>query len=572
MASYNSVRTAKAQPIGSAVPWTGALTEIPAGWLICNGQELDASEYPLLRRVLKNTYGGNSTGDFPNYTGVFSLPQTNQKALADITAEHFNFTVSDTNPGADQPTFGIDTAEAFNAVNIYIGPDGDIGTPGITQAITDLNFTFTPDPDGTIERITDIAGVAPSGGPALYPNVPAQYNPAQVPTGAGINATFNIIVNSDLTYSVTRREKGEGYVEGDLLLIPGDAFSDLGGSSPANDITFTVSRTGNPLFTGRITKNSDGDALTFVPGFGINTYTIVPRKLGREHLPAHTHTGSYPTININDVGENPGRGVGVWENPQIDLYEYFSGILQYNGACVFGSFIGSTNYLGNSSIDVGNIWANSDSTRVVNNVSNPFDTGVGRYTIGSILGTRPARTHTPIRTGTDGHGIGKTWFRNINYRLRDANGNVSSARGNTDPGAANTEGTLERTKQFGYFDPTSKIPYGDQSSNINAINYDLGLPGSGNAVDFTEVMFNSAAIDFTVTERQLPSVNDVIQGHDHQGEINITFNNGSLSIPADIRVTVDPSNIIPDNVPGAFQLEVNASSPNLTCLTLIRAY
>ena len=84
MPNYSSVRTAKAQPVGSAVPWVGSLTSIPPGWLVCNGQELTASEYPLLRRVIKNTYGGNSAGDFPNYTGQFKLPNPNQKGMADI--------------------------------------------------------------------------------------------------------------------------------------------------------------------------------------------------------------------------------------------------------------------------------------------------------------------------------------------------------------------------------------------------------------------------------------------------------------------------------------------------------
>ena len=103
MPSYNSVRTAEAQPIGSAVPWVGALTSIPPGWLICNGQELDASDYPLLRRVLKNTYGGNSSGDFPNYTGTFNLPNISQKALADISVEWFAYNDGDIIPGNEKP-------------------------------------------------------------------------------------------------------------------------------------------------------------------------------------------------------------------------------------------------------------------------------------------------------------------------------------------------------------------------------------------------------------------------------------------------------------------------------------
>ena len=107
MTSYNVVRTAEAQPIGSVVPWVGALTKIPKGWLLCNGAELNASEYPLLARKLKDTYGGNGfTGTFPNYSGTFKLPTINQKALADISVSYFN---SNT---LSQPTINVDTPAA----------------------------------------------------------------------------------------------------------------------------------------------------------------------------------------------------------------------------------------------------------------------------------------------------------------------------------------------------------------------------------------------------------------------------------------------------------------------------
>ena len=90
MAGYNVVKTQKACPIGAVQPWGGDLSDIPDGWLLCNAQELNAVDYPLLARVLRDTYGGqNFTGIFPNYTGTFRLPLTSDKGLADISTAYF---------------------------------------------------------------------------------------------------------------------------------------------------------------------------------------------------------------------------------------------------------------------------------------------------------------------------------------------------------------------------------------------------------------------------------------------------------------------------------------------------
>lgn len=546
MASYNVIRTAESQPIGTAVPWVGGLTEVPPGWLICNGQELEAFDYPLLARVIRTTYGGNFSGDFPNYTGTFILPNPNQKTLADISTEYF--TSNQVTPGADQPTLNIDDAAALAVIGPFIGPEGDVGTPGTTFAITDLNFSYQPDPDGTVLRITDVTGTAATTAiPKLWTDIESETN------NNGDGATFNVVQNTDNTYQVSIRVKGSGYDVGDTITIKGGL---VGGTDGVNDISFTVSRTGNPFFEGTI-QGSNGSALEFVPGFDIETIFIVPRKLGREHFPAHSHPGSYPTTDTGDTGSQTGRGVGVFENPEIVITEAWFGL---NPRVNF--ITGAREYEGSDNLDVGNTWGDSDITQEVNTILCPFTTGVGRYTVGSASGTPPARTHTALETGSGGHGIGKSWFTNAK-RLRDK-------QGNTTPGNA----ALEAIRQTGRIEATSLIPFSDQASPINKINYDLGTAGglgSDNTVPPTKVMFNHAANSFTKITRTLTQVNDVIQPHDHQGEINITFDNGNLAIPGSLTANVTP-NVIPDSIPNAFQVEFNATSPSMSCITLIRAY
>ncbi len=116
MASYNRIKAAQHVPIGTIMPWTGGsgVTEegIPTGWLICNSSRkgMYARDYPLLARIVKNTYGpfpenpgqviGVNLGivnDFPynppighpdhddtKHVDQFDLPNLNQVALVDI--------------------------------------------------------------------------------------------------------------------------------------------------------------------------------------------------------------------------------------------------------------------------------------------------------------------------------------------------------------------------------------------------------------------------------------------------------------------------------------------------------
>ncbi|BBH52420.1 tail fiber protein [Fluviispira sanaruensis] len=61
----------KGNMAGQVIAFAG--TEIPAGWLLCDGREFQQSQYPELFNVIKNTYGGNEAYTFklPDYRGLF---------------------------------------------------------------------------------------------------------------------------------------------------------------------------------------------------------------------------------------------------------------------------------------------------------------------------------------------------------------------------------------------------------------------------------------------------------------------------------------------------------------------
>lgn len=546
MASYNTVRTAESQPIGSVVPWVGAITKIPKGWLLCAGDvTLNANEYPLLARILRDTYGGEDFGGtFPNYTGTFKLPFISQKALADISLSYFTSTT------LNQPTLNIDTPTAATLLTPYIGLEGDLGPAQTYNAVTDMNFSYTPDPDGIITSFT-FTGTAPTSASAvLYSNIAATSNAGVLGTGA----TFNVVKNTDQTYTVVLKQKGQNYKVNDTLTI---SFSLIGGSSSANNITITIKSVGNGFFGGTITGN--GGPLQFIKGFQIKEVYVVPRKLGRNHMPSHLHTGSYTTVNVNDSADFPGNGPGVFDNPEITLYEAWYALNPKPP-------LQARNQQDTAYLEAVNVWGTSASTGNIN-VTLPFEAGVGRYAIAAALGTAPARTHTATKSSTGAHGVGKSWFRSDTgaKNLRDGSGATS---------VGNSSAVMTNLLSTGKIVEGGTIPYSDDTGLNYFINYDDGLAGglgSDLAQTYTKVLFNNAATSFTKTARTNPTVNDVIQTHNHEGSFNITYDPGSLSLPTSIVATAAP-NVIPDNVPSAFQITFTVPTPSLAIINLIRAY
>lgn len=541
MASYNTIRTAESQPIGSIVPWVGSLTKIPKGWLLCNAAELNANEYPLLARIIRDTYGGQDfSGTFPNYSGTFKLPSVNQKALADISLNYFTATTS------NQPTLNIDTVAAKNVLLQYIGEEGDLGPAQTYNAVTDMNFTYTPDPDGIITSFS-FTGTAPTATTStLYSNVAATSGTGVLGTGA----TFNVVKNTDQTYTVALKQKGSGYKVSDTLTIN---YTLIGGTSSANNITITINSVGNGFFGGTITGNGGGP-LQFIKGYGIKDVYVIPRKLGRNHFPGHLHTGSYATTNVADSSSTPGAGVGVYDNPSVTLYEAWFSL--YPKPPLAARVIQPV-----SKIHTANTWGNSLTEGEVE-VTLPFESGVGRYTIGAAKGTKPARTHTAVTSSSGAHGVGKSWFTDAK--------NLRDGLGATTPGDA----ALSDLKSTGKIKAGRTIPFSDDSNLNYFINYDDG-PAGGEGSDlqqtYTKVLFNNAAVSFTKTTRTNTVVNDVIQSHNHEGSFSVNYDPGSLSLPTSISGLAAP-NVIPDNVPSAFQITFTVPTPSLAITNLIRAY
>lgn len=149
---YQESKTAKAAVIGTIIPWTGSLSNIPDGWIICDGSRKNAADYPLLVQAIGDTYNAGTSnlgGQFPNYTGEIVLPSLNNKVVMDIEESYF----ASRNNGGTGKSVDLDN-DARSIISPYIGDNTDNGIPTIYNDVyTDVIFTLN-DRTGYSGRIT----------------------------------------------------------------------------------------------------------------------------------------------------------------------------------------------------------------------------------------------------------------------------------------------------------------------------------------------------------------------------------------------------------------------------------
>ena len=98
---YDSIKTMQSAKIGTILPWGGdggngnLLSNIPKGWIVCDGKPKDAKEYPMLASVIGDTYGGDMTTGNPSFpyvnsTATFFTPNLSGSALIDLEPAHLD--------------------------------------------------------------------------------------------------------------------------------------------------------------------------------------------------------------------------------------------------------------------------------------------------------------------------------------------------------------------------------------------------------------------------------------------------------------------------------------------------
>ena len=147
MSFYQESKSARGAAIGTIMPWTGGLTDLPAGWLICDGQFVEAKDFPLLAQAIGDTYNagtsdfdGNAPNSFPNYAGSIKLPNLNGKMLMDVETSYFG----EINAGGTGRPADTD-ARALTLLSPLIGANEDNGVTTIfNDVFVDLVFNISP--------------------------------------------------------------------------------------------------------------------------------------------------------------------------------------------------------------------------------------------------------------------------------------------------------------------------------------------------------------------------------------------------------------------------------------------
>lgn len=269
----------------------------------------------------------------------------------------------------------------------------------------------------------------------------------------------------------------------------------------------------------------------------------MPRKLGRQHMPGHTHPTPVPSITTSDQG-SPGIGPGVYSTDSIGITADLFGEL-------YGDFLLNTN----------TSWSAP---------SNPFSSGPGRYILGIANGGNPLNNYKPFQTQSTWHGI-KTWFTDS---LKQA--------GRAPDGTT----TFPSRAWSGYFNTGDKIPFGDTSEGVATPNFDPGtgtvggisVAGSDNSDlgaggDGREVFYDHNARSFTENAPN-STPNNQIFVHQHE-DFEVAFGNNSLNIKDTLNVNVttgldDP--VTPNNLASAFVIDYLIQTPSLSTLYIIRAF
>jgi microcystin-dependent protein len=143
MPFYQESKTARAAAIGTIMPWTGNISSIPAGWIICDGSSIPAADYPLLARAMQDTYNAGTTstfaGTFPNYSGNIVLPAILNRPVCDIETQYFGSSSPITSDAGEVHRNNVAATE----ITPYIGPNTDNGINTTWNDVsTDVIFTL----------------------------------------------------------------------------------------------------------------------------------------------------------------------------------------------------------------------------------------------------------------------------------------------------------------------------------------------------------------------------------------------------------------------------------------------
>lgn len=527
----------KSARIGTMMAWTGDGTvgklssDLPKGWILCDGTTYNASRYPLLASMIGDTYGGtNFSGSFPNYTGTFRVPDMSSRMPIDLES----FMLADSTYQYGQ----TDASTVLGSLVSGYGATTPVST--LISANADIVFTLS-NTSKLVGKLTKMTITDPDFSATIY----------TIPRKLGINHTPTH--GHPGTYSrATAEGSGPMVFESMRMDLNGTENSGCGcpsGGQQANNINCQLLdqtkaptwQNGATIMTyfGEIDKENTlvqtdrfyDFAVTGNTNPGTSTKTVIGSTYGKDwaHVPAYTWPstiqneffGSAFTASFNDqpkITHSQPAWTGFFPKPG----------LHSNRRNYFGYNTGVTN----------STTGLSDDPELVT---------AATYTVSLSA----SATKFTLPAGSD---IGSEFDKIKPFMLVSGNYIPSGA---TILGINRISGTS--TSNYVY-----EIEMSDQTTNTTTQSVTVSIKHGTYPTTLN-----------TLTNGQNPN-SSTFSGHSHSS-FDIAQLKGGLTLPATYPVSgeiygVSTGNVNPENINDALNIIADTQMPSVNCTFIIKAY
>jgi len=582
MSFYQELKTAKAAAIGTIMPFTGNISDIPDGWIPCDGSRVNASDFPLLARAIGDTYN-LSTAVTQGLINLFTTNATTETGRAPGT-----YVYSPLDGSGGGATFAIVVADA--GTNSGGAPNGVGGPVTVTRLTQGINYEVG-------DNLTLVSGQTGGGTDIIVTVSSVETGSVSTFGGEFPNYAGEIVLPSLLNKPIVDLETNY-FGSGSVLpaanmpafhdpvtiaeVVPYiGANTDTGVPQTFNDVTTDVvfelnERTSFPAGGGELgfyySGTLSGNTLVSGSGEAAKIMYFGPRKLGREHLKSHRHSGRFDTVR-RDPSSQPGEGVIPWSS----LTFTFEAQVETGDGDVF--------ITDDNSFDLS--WSMSQYDRGRSGFGGGLDGRLVAYVHAEsppVNWTPKNVVWSPIKSElTQPHN-----HRNFNEGVGSLKGMLAGEGGIA--GFNKGDGSAQTVK-YGISGNELNLPSGETNWYPDLLQYDgdaTNNPLSNKDtfenfnVNVTHTMNSNAGWDFNRTANTTGRI-DMIRPHTHD-EVDIEFDRAGLRPLNRIEIDVTAPNpsttsgsligIDLDNARnvGVFQINFNTSQPQMTCIYCIRAY
>ena len=567
MSFYQQIRTAKAAAIGTIMPWVGNISDIPDGWIGCDGTQVSASDFPLLARAIGDTYNLSTTVT----QGLINTFTNNAVTEAGRIPDTYIYSPIDGSGGG--ATFAVIVADA--------GTEGGGAPSGVGGTVTVQRLQ-----QGANYEVNDVLTIPAgnSGGGSDILITVATVEEGSVSTFGGEFPDYQgeIVLPALINRPLVDMETaylGPGSPTGRVFDLDSTAVaeitpyigvnSDTGVPTSFNDVATDVvfelnERTTAPAgdsgevsyyYSGRLQAN------TIIEGSGQGSRIMFfgPRKLGRGHIKGHGHGGRIDTVK-KDPETQPGEGVIPWSN------------INYNFDAEVDTSDGDIFVTNDNEFELSFEMGDQERGR------SGFGSGIAGRVVAGINAENPPvnwtpknTVWTPIKSVLTQPGTHRTFNEGIGLKKGALSGGIAGF--NKGPGQREGVDYGQNGDELTTFSNGLTNWYPDLLEyEGDATNDALASVSAFNTYD----TFNSnAGWDFNRTTLGVAGSRDIILAHTHD-EFDVSFDLSGLRPlnSLNVYVTAPAGNLNLDNARnvGVFQINFNTTQPGMTSVYVIRAY